>query len=79
MDEVNDMMRTWKANSSASRHEVACDWLKNNEKRWRSWIPDPTVCNRGPAKGPDTMREMTSLFCCSRGFCIATDFLKSKD
>lgn len=47
MDEVNDMMRTWKANSSASRHEVACDWLKNNEKRWRSWIPDPTVCNRG--------------------------------
>ena len=46
MAEVDDMMRISKA-SGASRHDVACDWLKSHEARWRPWIPDATACNRG--------------------------------
>ena len=41
------MMRDWIANSSASRHDIACQWLLSNPQRWQSWIPDPTVCSRG--------------------------------
>ena len=41
------MMRASKADSSASRHDVACQWLKANEQRWRGWIPDATRCGPG--------------------------------
>ena len=41
------MMQDWKANASASRHDIACQWLLNNPQRWQSWIHDPTACNRG--------------------------------
>ena len=47
LEEINSMTRDWKANASASRHDVACQWLLSNPQRWQSWIPDPTVCNRG--------------------------------
>ena len=43
------MMRASKADVSASRHDVACQWLRANEDRWRGWIPDATRC--GPGSG----------------------------
>lgn len=24
--------------------DAACRWLKRNEERWQSWLPDPTKC-----------------------------------
>ena len=47
LEEMNSMMANWKANASASRYDIACQWLQSNPERWRSWIPDPTVCSRG--------------------------------
>ena len=47
LEEINSMMQDWKNNASASRHDIACQWLLNNPQRWQSWIPDPTACNRG--------------------------------
>ena len=47
LDEINSMLQAWKSNASASRHDIACQWLLNNPQRWESWIPDPTACNRG--------------------------------
>lgn len=41
------MMRAYKADASASRHDVACQWLRANEERWRGWIPDATRCGPG--------------------------------
>ena len=41
------MMLDWKSNTSASRRDIACQWLLSNPQRWQSWIPDPTVCSRG--------------------------------
>ena len=41
------MLAAWKANASATRYDIACSWVQSNPQRWRSWIPDPTVCSRG--------------------------------
>ena len=47
LEEINMMMQDWKSNASASRHDIACQWLLSNPQRWQSWNPDPTACNRG--------------------------------
>ena len=47
LEEMNSMLAAWKANASASRYDIACQWVESNPHRWRSWIPDPTVCSRG--------------------------------
>jgi len=46
---VDQMMKTAKENASSPtpRHDVACDWLKENSARWLPWIPSPTKCKVG--------------------------------
>ena len=46
---VDQMMKTAKENASSPtpRHDVACDWLKENSARWLTWIPSPTKCKVG--------------------------------
>ena len=45
LDALNTMLRAFK--SQVSVRELACDWLKNNEDRWRAWIPVATECGNG--------------------------------
>lgn len=61
IDTIYDLMRKRKA-MQASPREVACQWLKDNEQRWRPWIPDPTACSRGFG----LYNELEEDFCQSR-------------
>ena len=56
IDSVNLMMKH--LNSMAdSRTEQACSWLKDNEARWRAWIPDATECSRGSGLYNETLQS----------------------
>ena len=42
-----DSMMLDKVQNSLTREQAACAWLKNNEARWKEWIPVPTDCESG--------------------------------
>lgn len=46
LEAVDSMMLNMKSNS-VTRKQAACDWLKGNTDRWKSWIPKATKCNPG--------------------------------
>ena len=46
LEAVDSMMLNMKSNS-VTREQAACDWLKANTDRWKSWIPKATQCNPG--------------------------------
>ena len=46
LEAVDSMMLNMKSNS-VTREQAACDWLKGNTDRWKSWIPKATKCNPG--------------------------------
>lgn len=44
--DVNDVM--WdKLDSEITHREAACHWLNGNTQRWKTWLPDKTVCVAG--------------------------------
>ena len=45
LDAMNSMLRAFK--SQVAVREIACQWLRNNEPRWRRWIPVATECGNG--------------------------------
>ncbi|CAK9062708.1 unnamed protein product [Durusdinium trenchii] len=42
LPEVQDLWR-----QTGSKSDVACRWLKENQDRWKAWIPDDTNCLEG--------------------------------
>ena len=45
LPEVQDMLLEYQTLGSDEIRRVACNWMKNNEERWRSWVPAETDTN----------------------------------
>ncbi|CAK9062498.1 unnamed protein product [Durusdinium trenchii] len=45
LPELQDLLLEWR--QTGSKSDVACRWLKENQDRWKAWIPDDTNCLEG--------------------------------
>eukprot|EP00435_Cladocopium_sp_Y103_P069800 s702_g34.t1 len=59
LEAVDSMMLNMKSNS-VTREQAACDWLKANTDRWKSWIPKATQCNPGFGLYDDATETFTA-------------------
>ncbi|CAJ1371271.1 unnamed protein product [Effrenium voratum] len=47
LPEVQDMLLEYQRLGADEVRSVACNWMKKNQERWRSWMPIDTACFAG--------------------------------